>query len=86
MARNEEKAAGLMNRWVSTKQMLRLGVQKYTKYKPILIRERPTVPSQVDNVAECERWRTQLLTEISRNITKIQDGMFLYCNYYSFIT
>lgn len=31
MARNEEKAAGLMNRWVSTKQMLRLGVQKYTE-------------------------------------------------------
>lgn len=28
----EEKAMGLMNKWVSTKQMLRLGLQKYIKY------------------------------------------------------
>lgn len=75
MARNEEKAAGLMNRWVSTKQMLRLGVKKYLLFSIYEIRERPTIPSQVNNIAECERWRTQVLTEISRNITKIQDSI-----------
>lgn len=42
---------------------------------PNIFRDKPVIPSQCQNVSECERWRTELLIEISRNIQRIQDSI-----------
>lgn len=36
--------------------------------------KRPGMASSVNTVGECEKWRRQVLSEISRLVTKIQDG------------
>lgn len=50
---------------------------RFTKVYKILniFRDKPVIPSQCQNVSECERWRTELLIEISRNIQRIQDSI-----------
>ena len=37
---------------------------------------RPALASTVETVGECERWRRQILGEVSRKVSKIQDGKF----------
>lgn len=36
--------------------------------------KRPGMASSVNTIGECEKWRRQILSEISRKVTKIQDG------------
>lgn len=35
---------------------------------------RPRLASSCDSLKECERWRGEILREISRKVSKIQDG------------
>lgn len=46
MARNEEKAQAMLNRWVSMKRMLHLPNDK-----------RPALADDVNSINECEKWR-----------------------------
>lgn len=38
---------------------------------------RPRMASSVSSLKECEKWRGEILKEISRKVSKIQDGEFL---------
>lgn len=35
--------------------------------------KRPALSTSVDNVGECEKWRRDIMREISRGVSKIQD-------------
>jgi pre-mRNA-splicing factor ISY1 len=37
---------------------------------------RPRMASACKSLRECERWRGEILREISRKVSKIQDGMY----------
>lgn len=39
--------------------------------------KRPKVITQVDSIPVCEKWRGQVIRQISRAVTKIQDRTFL---------
>jgi len=65
MARNEEKANSMLNRWLAYKQ--EEGVRPRTTGK------RPTMTSSVKTVQECEKWRMQMLREIGRKVQEIQN-------------
>jgi hypothetical protein len=41
---------------------------------------RPKMASACKSLRECERWRGEILREISRKVSKIQDGAFLVCS------
>ncbi|KAI8089378.1 Isy1-like splicing factor [Halteromyces radiatus] len=66
MARNEEKAQSMLYRFREA-QAAELG--KITKKQ-----KRPALATSVDNVGECERWRRDIMREISRGVSKIQDS------------
>ncbi|KAL5701419.1 NineTeen Complex (NTC) component [Ranunculus cassubicifolius] len=66
MARNEEKAQSMLNRYVTMKND--------EKRKPK--ERRPYLASQCCNAAEAEKWRQQIIKEISCKMTDIQnDGL-----------
>ncbi|KAI8975388.1 pre-mRNA-splicing factor ISY1 [Mycotypha africana] len=65
MARNEEKAQSMLYRFREA-QAAELGLGK-----PKM--RRPNYAGSVNTVQEAERWRRDLLGEISRKISKIQD-------------
>ncbi|OBZ81401.1 Pre-mRNA-splicing factor ISY1 [Choanephora cucurbitarum] len=65
MARNEEKAQSMLYRFREA-QAAELGLGK-----PRL--RRPAFAGVVDTIAEAEKWRRDLLSEVSRKISKIQD-------------
>jgi pre-mRNA-splicing factor ISY1 len=66
MARNEEKAQSMLNRWLAYKQDLNGG--------PKVIKKRPALASECDNINDCERFRMQILKDIGRKIMEIQNG------------
>ncbi|CAO3599313.1 unnamed protein product [Absidia cylindrospora] len=66
MARNEEKAQLMLYRFREA-QAAELG--KITKKQ-----KRPALSTSVDNVGECEKWRRDIMREISRSVSKIQDS------------
>ncbi|ORX46978.1 Isy1-like splicing factor [Hesseltinella vesiculosa] len=66
MARNEEKAQSMLYRFREAQQA---ELTKITKKQ-----KRPALASSVDNVGDCERWRRQIIREISRGVSKIQDS------------
>lgn len=39
--------------------------------------KRPRVASSCKSLKDCERWRGEILREISRKVSKIQDGTLL---------
>eukprot|EP00727_Mastigamoeba_balamuthi_P014356 m51a1_g9545 hypothetical protein (608) ;mRNA; r:853695-857563 len=63
MARNEEKACAMLNRWVSMKRDEHIGGHQ----------RRPARTSDCDNLTEAERWRSGLVREISRKVSEIQN-------------
>ncbi|OMO86738.1 Isy1-like splicing [Corchorus capsularis] len=63
MARNEEKARSELNRFVAQKAA--------EKKKPK--ERRPYLASQCRNLAEADKWRNQIMTEIGRKVTDIQN-------------
>ncbi|KAL4102238.1 hypothetical protein PRIC1_005983 [Phytophthora ramorum] len=64
MARNEEKAQSLLNRWTSMKQ----------DFADTFKNRRPYLASQCDNLKDAERWRRQIVREISKKVADIQNA------------
>jgi pre-mRNA-splicing factor ISY1 len=65
MARNQEKAQSTLYRFRQA-QAAELGISpQHTK--------RPRVTNHVNNLREAEKWRGEVLREISRKVSKIQD-------------
>ena len=68
MARNEEKAMAMLNRWVRAKREL-------GQKKPISERDkqanRPNDPMSVNILSEAELWRGGVVREIIKKVTDI---------------
>lgn len=64
MARNQEKAQAMLNRLITAKKDSILGVSQ----------KRPFLATEVENLPEAERWRAQIIKEISRKVSNIQNG------------
>ncbi|KAL0080075.1 Isy1-like splicing factor [Phycomyces blakesleeanus] len=65
MARNEEKAQSMLYRFREA-QAAELGLIRKKE-------RRPGMASTVTSVGECERWRREVLGDVSRKVSKIQD-------------
>lgn len=61
MARNQEKAQSMLNRWTAMK----LGMD---------LERRPALPSQCDKASKAEKWRRQVIREISEKVAIIQNA------------
>ncbi|KYQ90331.1 ISY1-like protein [Tieghemostelium lacteum] len=61
MARNEEKAQSMLNRFLRLKE----GENKYSE-------KRPYLSSECDSLSDADKWRRQILREITKNIQDIQ--------------
>ncbi|KAK0460510.1 Isy1-like splicing factor [Desarmillaria tabescens] len=70
MARNEEKAQSMLYRFREA-QAAELGLGTRGD-------RRPRMASACKSLRECERWRGEILREISRKVSKIQDGVVLF--------
>jgi pre-mRNA-splicing factor ISY1 len=68
MARNSEKAQSMLYRFRET-QAVEMGLGSRVRGE-----RRPRMASAVSSLRECERWRGDILKEISRKVSKIQDG------------
>ncbi|KAJ2932854.1 hypothetical protein H1R20_g4242, partial [Candolleomyces eurysporus] len=66
MARNEEKAQSMLYRFREA-QAAELGLGTRAD-------RRPRVPATCKSLRDCERWRGEILREISRKVSKIQDA------------
>ncbi|KAH0578764.1 NineTeen Complex (NTC) component [Termitomyces sp. 'cryptogamus'] len=66
MARNEEKAQSMLYRFREA-QAAELGVGTQAD-------RRPKMASACKSLTECEKWRGEILREISRKVSKIQDA------------
>ncbi|KAG0144402.1 hypothetical protein CROQUDRAFT_80026 [Cronartium quercuum f. sp. fusiforme G11] len=66
MARNEEKAQSMLYRFREA-QAAELGISTKTD-------RRPRLASSCQDLRQCERWRGEILREISRKVSKIQDA------------
>jgi len=66
MARNEEKAQSMLYRFREA-QAAELGMSSKGD-------RRPRVASSCKSLRECERWRGEILREVSRKVSKIQDA------------
>lgn len=64
-ARNEEKAQSMLYRFREA-QAAELGLGTRSD-------RRPRMASACKSLRECERWRGEILREISRKVSKIQD-------------
>ncbi|GLD98995.1 hypothetical protein PINS_up007713 [Pythium insidiosum] len=64
MARNEEKAQSLLNRWTSMKQ----------NFSDTFKNRRPYLASECDSLKDAERWRRQIIREISKKVSDIQNA------------
>lgn len=66
MARNSEKAMTALARWRRAKEEEEGTAKKAEK--------RPYLATECDNLSEAERWRGQVIREISKNVTAIQNA------------
>jgi len=62
--KNEEKAHAMLNRWVAMKKELNSNSKE----------KRPTQTSEVNNLQECDRWRNQVIKEITKMMADIQNA------------
>jgi pre-mRNA-splicing factor ISY1 len=62
--KNEEKAHAMLNRWVAIKKEL----NSRSKEK------RPKYTSECHNLQDCERWRNQIIKEITKKVADIQNA------------
>ncbi|KOS16858.1 Pre-mRNA-splicing factor ISY1 [Escovopsis weberi] len=67
VARNSEKAQSMLFRFREA-QAADLGIIDAGRTR------RPKVITEVDSIQSCERWRGQVLKEISRKVSRIQDS------------
>lgn len=65
MARNQEKAQSMLNRWVTYKRMMNTGKQPLGR--------RPALASECTNLNDGEKWRMDIIREIGRKIVDIQN-------------
>ena len=70
MARNEEKAMAMLNRWVKMKREINTtkkppGAEKGER------RQRPEDPNEIENVAQCEYWRSTIVKQITGKVSEI---------------
>ena len=63
-AQGEEKVQAMLNRWVNMKREMALGE---------LVR-RPTNPLDINDLRQCQEWRTQTMQETAAFITDIQNA------------
>ena len=64
MARNQEKAQSMMNRYLKGKQDEETGPKKL----------RPFLASECSDLQEADRWHHQIIREISRKVYEIQNA------------
>lgn len=64
MARREEKAHAMLNRWVAMKKEL----SSRSKEK------RPRFSWEVNNLSECERWRQQVIKDITKKVQEVMNA------------
>jgi len=64
MARNEEKAQLMMNKWVTMKKQFNAGVSE----------RRPYLATDCDNLTDAERWRRDIVREITKKVAEIQNA------------
>lgn len=64
MARNQEKAQSMMNRYLKGKQDEQSGPKKL----------RPFLASEVSDLQEADKWHHQIVREISRKVSEIQNA------------
>jgi pre-mRNA-splicing factor ISY1 len=62
--KNEEKAHAMLNRWVAMKKEL----NSRSKEK------RPSLSTECNNLQECERWRGQIIKEVTKKVADIQNA------------
>lgn len=67
MARNSEKAQSMLYRF-REQQAVEMGLGNRVRGE-----RRPRMASSVSSLRECERWRGDIMKEISRKVSKIQD-------------
>ncbi|KAF0694970.1 Aste57867_14193 [Aphanomyces stellatus] len=65
MARNEEKANSMMNRWTTMKQDM----------SKSFLGRRPFLTSECESLPDAERYRLQVIRIISRKVSEIQNGI-----------
>jgi len=68
MARNEEKSQSMLNRFLAWKQ------EESGKGGGGAGRKRPWIAAECKSLAEAENWRRQLLREIGKKVTEIQNA------------
>mmetsp|Transcript_36036 Transcript_36036/g.36719 ORF Transcript_36036/g.36719 Transcript_36036/m.36719 type:complete len:305 (-) Transcript_36036:150-1064(-) len=64
MARNEEKAASLFNKWTSFKKDFHADVTK----------RRPLLASECQSLPDAEKWRREIVREFTKKISAIQNA------------
>eukprot|EP00921_Rhytidocystis_pertsovi_P009924 GHVQ01015891.1.p1 GENE.GHVQ01015891.1~~GHVQ01015891.1.p1 ORF type:complete len:199 (-),score=18.10 GHVQ01015891.1:909-1505(-) len=64
MARNSEKSMAMLNRWVTMKTNIVKGVRG----------RRPRDTQDCDSLREAEYWRNQVIREVSRKVSEIQNA------------
>ncbi len=64
MARNQEKAQAMLNRMITAKKEAIMGVAQ----------KRPFLATEVESLPEAEKWRAQIIKEITKNVSNIQNG------------
>ena len=61
---NDEKAHALLNRWVAT-------LKELNSQTPL---KRPKEVEECNNLQDCERWRNQVIKEITKRVADIQNA------------
>lgn len=65
MARNVEKANLMLNKWNSMKEAMEKGPGK---------ERRPFLASECQSLPDAERWRREVLREVTSRVADIQNG------------
>jgi hypothetical protein len=71
MARNQEKAQSMLNRWRLLKKDESMRANASFKFESDRL---PKKPAEASNVTECERVRMSLLRHLSHRVAEIQNG------------
>ena len=69
-ARNQEKAQSMLYRFRQA-QAIEMGIERPSSDR------RPRMASSVSSLKDCEKWRGEIMRDISRKVSKIQDGQYL---------
>ncbi|XP_063932598.1 pre-mRNA-splicing factor ISY1 homolog [Zophobas morio] len=65
MARNQEKAMSMLSRWRAARE---------AEFRGSLPTKRPCSANDINDLNECERWRNELVKEITKKISHIQNA------------